>query len=196
MGARVVDGRCLPYGESITYWPVVEVVKQLATIPSDPAAAAAWAFRRLLGEEAPLVDCLDDIQWGEETFLDLVEATAILSARAPILLLCIGKGAAIPPVDDPRVTMWVVARPDDVATCGASRRSRPRSSRSSTSPGGLVSRRRTLGAALSRESDRQGVRAAPPFWSVEERRDSSRPGALAGLDAADGAAVAAVGAGG
>ena len=28
--ARVVRGRCLPYGDGITYWPVVEVVKQLA----------------------------------------------------------------------------------------------------------------------------------------------------------------------
>ena len=27
--ARVVRGRCLPYGVGITYWPVVEVVKQL-----------------------------------------------------------------------------------------------------------------------------------------------------------------------
>src|SRR4051812_36879921 len=27
--ARVVSGRCLPYGEGITYWPVVEVLKQL-----------------------------------------------------------------------------------------------------------------------------------------------------------------------
>ena len=31
--ARVVRGRCLPYGEGITYWPVVEVVKQLAVAP-------------------------------------------------------------------------------------------------------------------------------------------------------------------
>ena len=46
--ARVVRGRCLPYGEGITYWPVVEVVKQLAVLPSDPAAAAA--IRSLLGE--------------------------------------------------------------------------------------------------------------------------------------------------
>ena len=30
-GTRVVRGRCLPYGDGITYWPVVEVVKQLAT---------------------------------------------------------------------------------------------------------------------------------------------------------------------
>ena len=45
--ARVVRGRCLPYGEGITYWPVVEVVKQLAVLPSDPVAAAA--IRSLLG---------------------------------------------------------------------------------------------------------------------------------------------------
>jgi class 3 adenylate cyclase/tetratricopeptide (TPR) repeat protein len=107
--ARVVRGRCLPYGEGITYWPVVEVVKQLGALPSDPAAATAlrsllgeseqgtsadqiaWAFRKLLEEQAPLVICLDDVQWGEDTFLDLVEATALLSAGAPILLLCMAR---------------------------------------------------------------------------------------------------------
>jgi class 3 adenylate cyclase len=109
MQARVVRGRCLPYGEGITYWPVVEVVKQIAALPADPAAASvlrsllgeseqatsadeiAWAFRRLVEEQAPIVVCLDDIQWGEETFLDLVEATALLSAGAPILLLCMAR---------------------------------------------------------------------------------------------------------
>jgi class 3 adenylate cyclase len=103
---RVVRGRCLPYGDGITYWPIVEVVKQLGALPSDPAAAAAirsllgesdvgtsgdeiaWAFRKLLEEQAPLVVVLDDIQWGDDTFLDLVEATALLSAGAPLLLLC------------------------------------------------------------------------------------------------------------
>ena len=107
--ARVVRGRCLPYGEGITYWPVVEVVKQLAALPSDPVAAAAirsllgesevgtsgdeiaWAFRKLLEEQAPLVVVFDDIQWGEETFLDLIESTALLSAGAPLLLLCMAR---------------------------------------------------------------------------------------------------------
>ena len=107
--APVVAGRCLPYGEGITYWPVVEVVKQLATLPSNQDAAAslrsllgetdegtsaeeiAWAFRKLLEEQAPLVCVLDDIQWGEETFLDLVEGVALLSAHAPILLLCMAR---------------------------------------------------------------------------------------------------------
>jgi class 3 adenylate cyclase/tetratricopeptide (TPR) repeat protein len=106
LDARVVRGRCLPYGEGITYWPVVEVVKQLDALPSDASAAAAlrsllgqsdegtsadqiaWAFRKLLEEQAPLIVVLDDIQWGEGTFLDLVEASALLTSGAPLLLLC------------------------------------------------------------------------------------------------------------
>ena len=107
--ARVVRGRCLPYGEGITYWPVVEVLKQLDALPSDPAAATAiqallgesnqatsaeeiaWAFRKLLEQEAPLVVLLDDVHWGEETFLDLVEGVSLLSSDASILLVCIGR---------------------------------------------------------------------------------------------------------
>ena len=105
----VVRGRCLPYGDGITYWPVVEVVKQLDNLPSDKEAAGAlrsllgesdrptsadeiaWAFRKLLEERAPLVVCLDDLQWGEETFLDLVESTALLARDAPLLLLCMAR---------------------------------------------------------------------------------------------------------
>jgi class 3 adenylate cyclase/tetratricopeptide (TPR) repeat protein len=107
--ARVVRARCLPYGEGITYWPVTEALKQLDAHPSDPAAAAsirallgesdhattadeiAWAFRKLLEQEAPLVVVFDDIHWGEETFLDLVEGVSLLSSGAPLLLVCIGR---------------------------------------------------------------------------------------------------------
>jgi class 3 adenylate cyclase/tetratricopeptide (TPR) repeat protein len=107
--ATAVQGGCLPYGKGITYWPVVEVIKQLAALPSDPAAAAsirvllgethegtsteeiAWAFRKLLEEQAPLIAVFDDIQWGEETFLDLVEGVALLASEAPILLLCMAR---------------------------------------------------------------------------------------------------------
>ena len=107
--ARVVRGRCLPYGAGITYWPVVEIVKQLDRLPADPAAAAAlrsllgesdvgtsaeeigWAFRKLLEEQAPLLVVFDDIQWGEETFLDLIEHVALLSSGAPLLLLCMAR---------------------------------------------------------------------------------------------------------
>ena len=109
-GAAVVRGRCLPYGEGITYWPVVEVVEQLPDVELDDAARQAidallgagaasadeiaWGFRKLLEAAAahrPLVCVFDDIHWGEETFLDLVEHVADLSREAPILLLCMAR---------------------------------------------------------------------------------------------------------
>jgi class 3 adenylate cyclase/tetratricopeptide (TPR) repeat protein len=110
--ALVVRGRCLPYGEGITYWPVVEVLKQLVEAPVGDAAATtlqrlrgdepgvapseeiAWAFRKQLeavASEQPLVCVFDDLHWGEETFLDLVEHVADLSRDAPILLLCMAR---------------------------------------------------------------------------------------------------------
>ena len=111
LGARVVRGRCLSYGEGITYWPVVEILKQLGTLPDGDAARPlrfvlgesetpaapgeiAWGFRKLLEQEAeeqPLVCLLDDLHWGEETLLDLVEHVADLSRDAPLLLLCMAR---------------------------------------------------------------------------------------------------------
>ena len=55
------------------------------------AEEIAWAFRKLLEEQAPLVVVFDDIQWGEETFLDLVEHVALLSSGAPLLLVCMAR---------------------------------------------------------------------------------------------------------
>ena len=119
--ATVLRGRCLAYGEGISYWPVVEVVKQLlgaeplerlGEFLSDPVALAAigsllgesgqptspeeiaWSVRKLLeaaAAERSLVVVFDDVQWGEQTFLDLVEHVADLSRGAPILLLCMGR---------------------------------------------------------------------------------------------------------
>ena len=39
--ATVVRGRCLPYGDGITYWPVVEVLKQLDLVPDDAGGGRA-----------------------------------------------------------------------------------------------------------------------------------------------------------
>jgi predicted ATPase len=125
LDARLVQGRCLPYGEGITYWPVVEILKQLGASPSDEAAAAAigsllgetdvatsaeeiaWAFRKLLEEQTPLIAVFDDIQWGEETFLDLLEHVALLSSGVPILLLSVAR----PQLAERRagwpVTLWL-----------------------------------------------------------------------------------------
>jgi tetratricopeptide (TPR) repeat protein len=54
----------------------------------------AWAVRKLLetaARERPLVVVFDDVHWGEQTFLDLVEHVADLARDAPILLLCLAR---------------------------------------------------------------------------------------------------------
>jgi class 3 adenylate cyclase/tetratricopeptide (TPR) repeat protein len=50
---RVVRGRCLAYGDGITYWPLVEIVKEAARITEhDPPDEAVARIRALLpGEE-------------------------------------------------------------------------------------------------------------------------------------------------
>jgi tetratricopeptide (TPR) repeat protein len=130
--ATVLRGRCLPYGDGITYWPVAEIVREAASIIQEdapnqatakitallganeeastiarrlgsvvgltetiaPAQETFWAVRRLLetmAERDPIAVVFDDIQWGEATFLDLVEYLAGWSAGAPILLLCLAR---------------------------------------------------------------------------------------------------------
>jgi len=113
--ATVVRGRCLPYGEGITYWPVIEILKQLPSareLGLERAALAAieqllgdeqastsseeipWAVRKLLetaAESVPVVAVFDDIHWAEPTFHDLLEHVADLSREAPLLLLCMAR---------------------------------------------------------------------------------------------------------
>ncbi len=49
----VLVGRCLPYGEGITYWPLAEMVKAAAGIADDdPAEEALEKLRECCGEEA------------------------------------------------------------------------------------------------------------------------------------------------
>ncbi|MDQ3067419.1 MAG: AAA family ATPase, partial [Actinomycetota bacterium] len=116
--AVVLEGHCLPYGEGITYWPLVEVVRDLdledilgcepdgvtahgrileAVGRADPRSRSDelyWAVRRLLetlARERPVVLVLDDIQWAEPAFLDLVEYLAGWSRDAPILVCCLAR---------------------------------------------------------------------------------------------------------
>ena len=123
--ATVLRGRCLPYGEGITFWPVLEIVRRLygedpvpgivdalagdedARLIAERIAAAVglaesagapeeifWAVRRLFeahARERPLVVVFDDIQWGEMSFLNLIEHVADLSRDAPFLLLCMAR---------------------------------------------------------------------------------------------------------
>jgi class 3 adenylate cyclase/tetratricopeptide (TPR) repeat protein len=126
--ARVVSGRCLPYGQGITYRPLVELLRQLGELPPDESVASplrsllgeitaptsadeiAWATRKLLefaAREQPLVCILDDLHWAEGTFLDLVEHVALLARGTPILLLCLAR----PELLDARPG-WAAAKPD------------------------------------------------------------------------------------
>ena len=122
LDATVLRGRCLSYGEGITYWPVAEVIKQLLRLEPDDgswipraedeaattaigallgqanlastSSEIAWAARKLFERAAaqrPLVVVFDDIHWGEQTFLDLIEHVTDLSRDAPILLLCMAR---------------------------------------------------------------------------------------------------------
>jgi class 3 adenylate cyclase/tetratricopeptide (TPR) repeat protein len=96
--ADVLRGRCLPYGEGITYWPLLEVLATAGVAPQTVVATSPEetrvAFRRLLearAAERPQIVVIDDLQWAEPTFLDLVEYVADHSRGAPIFLLGVAR---------------------------------------------------------------------------------------------------------
>jgi class 3 adenylate cyclase len=96
--ADVLRGRCLHYGEGITYWPLVEMLLPLGVEPETVVASTPeetrGAFGRLLeagGAERPQVVVVEDLQWAEPVFVELVEHVADLSRGAPIFLLCIAR---------------------------------------------------------------------------------------------------------
>ena len=96
--ADILGGRCLHYGEGITYWPLIEILVRLEIDPEVVIGTSPQetqlAFRRLLesrAAERPQIVVLDDIQWAEPTFLDLVEHVADFSRDAPIFLLCVAR---------------------------------------------------------------------------------------------------------
>jgi len=118
--ATVAAGRCLPYGDGITFWPLTEligqlggeqavadtlegeadgalVVQRLGVLAGDGAVSPEelfWAVRRLfevLTRERPLLILFEDIHWAEPTLLDLIEHVSRWSHEAPILLLCVAR---------------------------------------------------------------------------------------------------------
>ena len=128
--ARVLRGRCLPYGEGITFFPLTEVLRDAALIRPDdepdmargkfaallPAADESLAdrlagilgvtttsgaiqetflaVRRLLesvAEGSPVVVVFDDIQWAEETFLDLLQYLGGFTSGRAVLIVCLAR---------------------------------------------------------------------------------------------------------
>ena len=99
-------GRCLSYGDGITYWPLREVLRDaprsverdavVAALEAEtppPAPEIAWRFRQFceaLARARPLVLVFDDIHWAEPTFLELVEYLAD-KGQGPIVLVCVAR---------------------------------------------------------------------------------------------------------
>src|SRR6185436_11748357 len=59
LDACVVRGGCLSYGEGITYWPVVEIVKKFDALPE---GNGALPLRSLLGETEATASA-EEIAW-------------------------------------------------------------------------------------------------------------------------------------
>ncbi|HET7855661.1 MAG TPA: adenylate/guanylate cyclase domain-containing protein [Gaiellaceae bacterium] len=123
--ATTLVGRCLAYGEGITYWPLRGVVlaatgsltrqgiqEFVADAPdadliaerlagavgtSDPPPSGEetfWAVRRFLehlARERPVILGIDELQWAEPTFLDLLEYLVGWTRDAPVLILGLGR---------------------------------------------------------------------------------------------------------
>src|SRR5205807_8815326 len=100
--ATVLRGRCLHYGEGITFWPLVEALmpigesaRQVLELLNSGGLATAeelfWEVRRLLeslASERPVILHVDDLQWAEPMLFDLLDHVVDLSRGAPILVLC------------------------------------------------------------------------------------------------------------
>ena len=101
-GATVLRGRCLHYGEGITFWPLVEalmsvgepaqqVLERLSSGGSATPEELFWEVRRLLeslASERPVILHVDDLQWAEQMLVDLLDHVVDLSRGLPILVLC------------------------------------------------------------------------------------------------------------
>jgi class 3 adenylate cyclase/tetratricopeptide (TPR) repeat protein len=99
--AAVLFGRCLPYGEGITYWPLVEIFRDADAEEELTAALAAgapeeifWSVRKAFerrSQKRPLALVIEDVHWAEPTLLDLVEHLVSWTRDAPLLLLCLAR---------------------------------------------------------------------------------------------------------
>ena len=106
-GATVLRGRCLSYGEGITYWPVAEIVRQAAGIAdTDPPAEATARLRRLLDAS----DGRPEIGTAERVAARIAQLIGLDAAPAPaeeaawafrrLLELLAGRGPLVVVLDD------------------------------------------------------------------------------------------------
>ncbi len=119
--ATTLRGRCLHYGDGITFWPIVEALGPLGEAAesvldhvSRGGAATPeelfWEVRRLLESLAttrPLILHIDDFQWTEPMMIDLLDHVVSLSHGAPLLVLCTARPELLE--DNPG---WSAERPN------------------------------------------------------------------------------------
>ncbi len=96
--ATVLTGSCLPYGDGITYWPLVEIFRDAGAEDELDAALAAGGPEEIFlsvrrsfeqrARERPLALVIEDIHWAEPTLLDLLDHLVDWTRDAPLLLLC------------------------------------------------------------------------------------------------------------
>jgi class 3 adenylate cyclase len=100
--ATILRGRCLHYGEGITFWPIAEALTPLGEssqairdrLSSGGAATPGelfWEVRRYLealAERRPVILHVDDLHWAEQMLIDLLNHIVDLSQSAPMLVLC------------------------------------------------------------------------------------------------------------
>jgi class 3 adenylate cyclase/tetratricopeptide (TPR) repeat protein len=99
--AAVLSGRCLPYGEGITYWPLVEIFREAGAEDELAGALSAgapeeifWSVRKAFEQRSrarPLALVFEDIHWAEPTLLDLLEHLVDWTRDAPLLLVCLAR---------------------------------------------------------------------------------------------------------
>jgi class 3 adenylate cyclase len=91
--AAVVRGRCLPYGEGITFWPLAEAVRSAAGITEDDSAARARArLAELAGGDADVTDRVasviglaGSVHTVEEMFWGVRRLFEVLAAERPLV---------------------------------------------------------------------------------------------------------------
>src|SRR5262249_4256323 len=98
--AAVAVGRCVSYGEGVTYLPLADVVRSAGGDIDELLAGvqttgeqflAVRRFFESLARGRPLLLVFDDLQWAEPTLLDLIEYPGEHIEGVPVLILRVGR---------------------------------------------------------------------------------------------------------
>jgi adenylate cyclase len=112
-GMRWLQGRCPSYGENLTYWPFIELLRSLEDRPSGPYVdrllgldadidVEPEAYRQALHDEIqawlsalaasrPTVLTIEDVHWADEASLALTAAVAEPGDGLPLTILLVAR---------------------------------------------------------------------------------------------------------